>query len=250
MKVAFIVPPSYLHRVGGLTNYNMVIPCALQNSDYVDFYASSACWTILDNGAADGGLESKEALLEAGHLVNACEIILPDVIGDTWATLEAVRDFRDRLSSYETDQCCWMGVLQGKDFTDLFRCLEYYAESEWITAIGIPRVLCETLFWSARVRFLEAFAPLFMDRFYENVHCLGSSRWLKEVEELAEFPFVRGIDTSAPFNMGWNGFYLGDPYMHRVPEFFDLPVTTDDHNRIINHNMREYMRWAKCESTL
>lgn len=241
MKVAHIVPNACL----GMTvwsDYHMILPHLMEDPKYAEFYREEASGhRILDNGIAEAVEFDHRALLHLAGDLQVDEVVVPDVMGDRPHTVEAVRAFRPlALAHPEFD---YIGVIQGKSYSDLAAMLAFYEQEEWIKVLAIPRVLAHTVHKDIRPNFLEAFKEQIQRRF-SAVHCLGATPNHKEVILLKD-TIARGIDTSMPAVMGLDKRLLGiDGHISRGPGFFEAEPGSKQ--RIsIEHNLNLYVEWAR-----
>ena len=113
---------------------------ALKNEEYKNYLESSASeyFTILDNGADElgEGLSGSE-LLDLAEYIVPSELILPDVLGDSEATLKNSYDF---LTKYRTSLVglSLMAVPQGKTLNEWVTCFRRFNEDPSINTIGVP----------------------------------------------------------------------------------------------------------------
>lgn len=242
MKCAIISPISLL-EFSARSDYHLVLPHLLDNPVYKAFYRTVVGYKILDNGIAEGmqGFD----LFRLGYEVRANEIVVPDVIGDCNATVDLINEYKAHAINHPEFK--YMGVLQGKNMSEVLKCFNAIVYSDYIKVIGIPRVLCETIGLGFRVGIIGTLRD-YQDISGFEIHCLGASTWIREVQELADIwqpEGIRGIDTSLPIVMG-----LADedvetgPYMSRQPNFFEAKAT-DDQRKLINDNVETYLSWTR-----
>lgn len=242
MKVAHIVPTSLL-ELTRWNDYHLVLPHLLEDPDYAAFYKETTLGhKILDNGIAEAvEFDWKELLRLAGG-IEATEVVAPDVMGDRPGTVEAVRGFRPlALAHPEFD---YIGVVQGKSYSDLAAMLAFYEQEEWIDVISLPRILCHTVHKDIRHNFVNAFADQITQRF-KAVHFLGAaSSNPKEVLQLRD-TIARGIDTSFPSVMGLDKRLIEvDHGISRAPGFFEAKPNPKQ-LMCIEHNINSYVEWAR-----
>lgn len=244
MKTAMIVPHSCLYMTRGL-DYHMILPqIMLGNEAYHKFYKEVATgYKIVDNGAAEGDRCSDEDLFWAAREVDANCIVIPDEMGHAQETIELVRQFGEQGQDEEYIYD-YMAVIQGKSYSDIVRCLDFYDTQPWITAIALPRLLCNTVHRDVRISFATAFESFIKGRF-KFVHCLGASHSVEEVKELKNIPIIQGIDTSLPATLGIEGIKMDDaPYVSRQMDFFDRDLTTAQ-KTMIQYNIDTYNKWGR-----
>jgi len=243
MKVAHIVPIALL-PLTKFNDYHLVLPHLMEEgSPYDEFYTKEATGhKILDNGIAEAVHVEHQELLRIASRLEADEVVAPDVMGDRPATVEAVRAFRTHaLSHPEFD---YIGVIQGKSYSDLAAMLAFYIQEEWISVIAVPRVLCHTVHKDIRFNFVNAFAGDITNRF-KAVHFLGAaSSNPKEVLQLRD-TIARGMDTSFPSVMGLDKRLIEtDHGVSRGEGFFEAQPNPPQ-LMCIEHNINSYVEWAR-----
>jgi hypothetical protein len=221
----------------------------LREQKYLDFCQTAQGTKILDNGAAEGLQVTARDLINMATYVDATEIVVPDVLGDGAGTIQFAKDF-ERIA-VRNRQFKYIGVVQGRDMAEAMKCLQELVWLDYIEILALPRSLC-TIHRMQRHHMAEALAEVFKDR-WAAVHCLGSSRWTREVVMLAECSNLRGIDTAMPFALAEQGIVLGvndEQYEYR-PHGMDY--FNHDTNRIergfIDQNIRTFDTWAKAPTS-
>lgn len=242
MRVAHIVPTALL-PLTKLNNYHLVLPHLLETDNtYYEFYREVDGHIILDNGVAENVEFDTKALLDFGAHIAADEVVVPDVMGDCDRTIAEARRFADYAHTYP--QFDYIGVVQGKSYSDLTKCLAFFEQTEWISVIALPRVLCNTVHKDIRFNFAEAFKDRLMARF-KAVHCLGASSNIKEAILLSDCEAIRGIDTSMPAVMGLDKRLIEiDGYITRSEGFFEAKPNPKQ-LMCIEHNLALYVEWAR-----
>jgi hypothetical protein len=138
-----------------------------------------------------------------------------------------------------------MGVLQGLDLGEFLSVLRFFEKQEWITHIGLPRILCE-IHTTQRLSLVDLikreqekgnFRPF-------TIHALGGSPWIEEVMFLNEHG-CNSMDTSLPVVMGLAERSLSQPYISRQEGFMFADVSRKSNKwRILVDNCRTYLEWA------
>lgn len=210
MKVASIVPIKYLHLTKDDDYFMALAPVVLESNEYAHFFkmrSDEGKFVLLDNGAHEGGSLDIMMVHAAAHRIGATEIILPDVIGDTAATLEATyRGLKHFRSMDLQDGHKLMFVPQGANLHEWITCLEMLMPLG-PTSIGIPKMLTHRNGINARALALNYLATHAYD---VDVHMLGV--WYS-VEELYLFKnnnYVRGVDSTLPYLYAREGRQLGE----------------------------------------
>ncbi|MGW8180763.1 MAG: hypothetical protein ACWGQW_18685, partial [bacterium] len=156
-------------------------------------------YVILDNGAAEGQTMSWNQMFNLATSWPVNEVVLPDKlrnaefsITNALSAKKLGRQLRDRGIKL-------MAVAQGETLAEVMKCIYAYAGMDYISVIGLPRVLNAQFRTTSRLRLAESLAN---DRDLHGfeLHCLGSHYpFPKEVYELAQLPNVRSMDTSMPW---------------------------------------------------
>ena len=224
----------------------MVLPHLAHQKRYKDFFRQrdKNDYIILDNGAAEEFEFGTKHLFTIAEHLGAHEIVVPDALGDTEETLARALAF----GRYAIPKYRYMAVAQGQTFQEVLKCINAYLELgslNYITTIGLPRLLT---YWDKRVRvtLAEWLQTNHFDATLE-FHALGASPWIKEVKELANYPCIRGIDTSMPVYMGLEKLSVHtDEYIPRPPDFFERSEPTKQ----AEMNCDIYINWADHDNRL
>lgn len=224
----------------------------IEDNDYYCTYAylEDDHYMIIDNGAAEGSSVSDRDLIRAASRMGADEVVVPDVLRDFRATVSRVEAFFNEGSYLDLSPATrFMVVAQGSTITGVKKCIDLYMDSFDDTVLGIPRHLLTTLDTKlARVYVLNYIQDKYPDT---TVHLLGTNTvWTREVMFIAkEFPWVRGIDSSMPYNYAIAGKRLDDLHQVDRPEkYFDYVHNVDED--LLWHNINVFMEWASgTEST-
>jgi hypothetical protein len=244
MKLALIPPISRIDDIFR-SDYQLVLP-NIDSIDYYEHYRTArrrGDYIILDNGAAEGAMISNRLLEDLATDLMVNEVVLPDVIADADNTKLAVENFApfaDHVFNY-------MAVVQGTTWDECIDLVEYYNTVDWITTIGIPRHLIETI-ESPEIRaalaqhFYDAYGPRFM------IHLLGTApsviNELHKHHTAFEYAHVRGVDTSAPFNYAWGGFMVArDNVVPRPEGYFQMPLS-EIRNGLLEENIKTMQEWV------
>lgn len=253
MKLALIPPVAYLSNAR-LRDYHLVLPqVALEYPKYMDFYKKlgSKKYMILDNGAAELGSPLPwNKIVQVGEVIGAHELVLPDVYMDNAGTKKAVQAWEDYdyhhdypLSRAEGGRFNYMAVVTGEDFQECMKLVTWYENKKYITALGLPRHLVTTINATARATLAEMVNKLYPNRF--ELHMLGTnSHYMREVQLLGQLPYVRGIDTSAPFNYAYDGYRVdATREINRPKDYFDIRENVID-QQLIDTNITILNTWA------
>jgi hypothetical protein len=252
MKVGIISPIPMLE----LSNKGAIQMCLAhlcQNPSYKDFYqrhGKKGSHVILDNGAAEGMLIGPKELIELATEINATEVVLPDKLGDLDATLSLCDQFFDEAPSWNGGL---IGVLQGRNTTELLHCLTVYNAIEKVSAIGLPRHMNDQDKF-ARARFVEAHLDQGWSRFkVDQIHALGANSWLREIKGLHDLG-VRSMDTCLPISLGLQDHYLvagtfDEITLKRPKRYFDMSPANDRQKKVIELNVELYIKWGRQEAS-
>jgi hypothetical protein len=217
MKLALITDPKGFTVVNNLElSYHLVLAQYVRNDPkYADYYKdrkSTGDFIMLDNGAAENVKLDLHELRTASEILNPDEIILPDVLFDSEATFKASTHPDVTTSIPAVKRAV---VPQGNTFDEWISCAK-----RLITAIEF-RTLCipkhTERFEGGRVRILKEIESWKWHEHY-TVHLLGV--WGSPIEEIRRnyeaAPWVRGIDTAAPFAWAQHGVDITEltPALH------------------------------------
>jgi hypothetical protein len=257
VKVALISPVS-LQAFADSSPVHLVLPHLFANEMYRSRYSRkhhNEYW-ILDNGVAEDIHVDGEMLAGLANVCYADELVLPDVMGDCDATIEASREFvrnvLGRFSFMKTPVLA--GVVQGKNFSEWMKCVNaYFFLPEFkstVKTLMFPRCMNTTESGPhTRFHFLQA---MFNSKWWTDlaalktvqVHCLGASSWVREVVALSDLP-IRSMDTSLPIVLGLDGIDIRTGlYAKRQSDFFDVRSIPANLWTVINDNCRTYLDWA------
>lgn len=245
MDLAIIAPPKCLELSALSPNFGMVLPEAMHLSpDYVRFYKEFEGYKVLDNGLVEGRQFTGTELHHLAYQVDAQCIIVPDAFRDTDTTVRMARDFE----RHRNPELHYMGVLQGMDLGEVLKCLYFFDGLDWITHVGIPRIVNE-LHKMQRVTVVEMIhkqqAAGYLRPF--KIHALGGSKWITEVLALNEYG-CHSMDTSLPVVLGLEGFGLHHDYITRQDDFMERDVDRNSTTwRVLEDNCRTFINWAGTE---
>lgn len=171
----------------------------MYSKKYKDLCATD--FVILDNGAAEDKMLSYKELIEVALEYQPTELVLPDIIGNALGTIECVREFLGIRTTHNLPLGMGYNVVaQGKSVIEVQRMIQVVAEFPNITTICLPRHLVATLGTrDARLLMARWIHKKYQDKF--AIHFLGCAPSYPEEAFYAHMlGFVRGIDTSMPFN--------------------------------------------------
>lgn len=238
MKIALIPPISELPAFPS-TGIHLLLSHLLEDDRYKEYYVQRReedDYLILDNSAHEFGVGTKpDKLLKQAKLLQAQEIVCPDVLFDANATVEATRAM---LRYIERHKNAWeqageprlMIVPQGQDRTQWVKCLNNLLKV-WDATVneGVP--LGDPVIGVSKDYdvFVKGGITTLVKEYCQgyDTHCLGwpSNLWsLANVQ--AECPWVRSTDSAKPFVYARHQVLL-EPggrvpeYPRRPPDYFE-----------------------------
>ncbi len=199
----------------------------------------SPAFIIMDNGVIElGKALTLDQGVEAADIARADCIVMPDVLGDFEGTMDLVLSQLPRLQD-----CGYpiMKVPQGKDLSEVVRCIDWLAEVEIaypddVDYWGIPRWISNK--FGTRAPVIEYINTLRPD---PTIHLLGMSHnWTDDIS-CAKRRNVIGIDSANPIVRG----LLGGVMAGGEPEHVDRGDYWEktDINRAVIENIK-YVREA------
>jgi hypothetical protein len=211
---------SNLIELGNISPYILTLADNIGENHYTRFYQQHKL-IIVDNMIYEKEKAVDiDVLIEKAKLVNATEIIAPDVLYDGEATVNTTTRFIDCLSKQELSRFDIQAVIQGKNLADVLNCtLRLYKIPE-ITTLGfsclaIPHVMCSITntddVMTNRVMFINWLAAsgvlngiAFED--LKQYHLLGLGNNVAELTYMKRM--FRSCDSSLPFVMAQYGVPL------------------------------------------
>jgi hypothetical protein len=199
---------------------------------------------ILDNGAAEGAYILGRDLFRIAAEVSADEIVMPDVPTDAVETRKAVAQFL-RHNEHRAQDYFFMAVVQGTTMDELKRIVEYYLTLPHVSVLGLPRNLLRAT-GNTSIR-LELATWIETETRSLPIHLLGSSRvHPEEVKWVARYaPFVRSVDTSAPFVFAIHGKSIDCKQVVDRPEWYLKGGTESFNSALVKHNLHVLKNWVK-----
>lgn len=254
MKIAFINPHAHPDVLPN-THYHLLLAQYVLNNvwyrtKWFPRNRSPKDFVILDNGAAE------EVQLTPGELVNACNIIkpdvliLPDVLGESSATRKGAEDF------LESDAWRWeintrpklMFVPQGQNYWEWHWCLNH-AVGDYIglakrysTGDFLP-----TTCVFGRLELAEASADIYPSK---RIHLLGLTR-SRELLTFKSHPgLAHGVDTALPWVLAQHDITLPEyGLLYRPKDWHsneNLLYSTEQCMKA-QHTAQILLRWAGAE---
>lgn len=264
MKLA-LIPPYDLLQYTEESNYQLMLPQCVEESERYANHYHKLCqdgdqFVILDNGAAEGVAFDWEKLIDIAYQFEVNEIVIPDTLGNKNETIEKAQMFKQYFEVGHT-HCQWqflrdfqfMFVVQGQNLDEVLESAAWAAEESWITTIGIPRHMIDTLeLQTARIRIANEITKMHVNK---DIHFLGANgKAPGEMQSLAtrattNQAYVRGMDTSLPFNYAYKRYGVGTKLepavrsLHRPDGYFNLPAEEFD-PEILDHNVKVVFRYT------
>jgi len=213
-----------------LTYHLVLAQYLLEDTQYAEFYKERSRrgdFIMMDNGAAEGSLLTSKQLYDAMQMLHVDEVVLPDVLRDAEATIEKTMD-RDVLEIIPARMRAV--VPQGETFEEWTGCANFFVSNMEFATMCIPKHTEQ--FGDGRVNILTFIQQMGWHNSY-NIHLLGV--WGEpriEVPALkAIAPWVRGIDTAAPFAYAQKGRSIrvkSEHISHVWNEHFDSGLAYDN----------------------
>lgn len=205
-KFAPVIPVSIaqgLDRYGVLGTYHLLLAHYIvrypKEHDYL--YNRAGTEIILDNSVIElGNAVDMDTILRAAHTVRPATTVLPDVLLDTEATIEACSSaYPIWVKAFQQAQLkpAFMIVPQGKTLEDWVRCAEHFADDNkfpFINFWGIPRNAVK--YFGTRMSLPTIARALNPHR---TIHLLGFSDNVLDDVCTAQLSYVHGIDSAVPF---------------------------------------------------
>ena len=195
---------------------------------------------ILDNSLIElGHPVDDKTMAKAASIVKPELLVLPDFLSERVKTHEAsvkaaIRWTRMRLGPF-------MGVIQGRTKRELTFMTAQMASIPGVEALGIPRVLTDTVI--PRSTFVELVAKMAP---YKHLHLLGFSNNLYDDMLAAHHPNVVGIDSAVPLRMGLAGEEISLKQETHAPRGDFWETATELNDQAIR-NIERVRRWIQPE---
>lgn len=202
MRVATIVPTAYLELTED-KNYHMALGHLIGENVYTKFFkdqAKQGKFVILDNGVIETGIPMTILeIVNRAKFIGASELILPDILDDAEATLDAACNAISYARKHFMGKL--MGVPQGKTLEEWFECAIMMLSLD-VDTIGIPKRLVKIGGRDARLDVLQRLGWSLRGR---DVHLLGC--WENPIEvaminraaNAKEIVPIRGVDSCIPY---------------------------------------------------
>lgn len=248
MKLAIITPPQGMHLLTTMgLGYHLVLAQKLLESPlYRERVRSELSnrggYVIVDNGAAEHDTPPFNEVIDVANYIGADEIVLPDVVNDKDATLEALFS----TASWERVAPRRRFIVpQGRTKAEWFECLEQMLAGmhghESVAAIGISKYHPTSRLDILNELSTGKYAAL---RNHAHIHILGlqTNDPISEVRAFARHRRApRGLDTGAPAAWAQNGKALTQSTRRYSLNWNDENLY--EHEELLQHNMLDLL-WA------
>jgi hypothetical protein len=258
IQVSIIAPSRYLEAFVSQappTIHYLAAQHVLRDVAYRRFYleqAEKGARLIVDNGVFELGQSlPAEDLVRAARLVKASEVILPDVIHDGRETILST-ERAARLMHRGLSNVGLCAVVQGSGDRDWLECHEHLASVSYLCSIALPSPkrtgsLAGIAFNRLQAtKWLDLYGMVASHLLYRLLG-LGDSGHL-ELQQQRRHPWIRSVDSSAPFVLGALGLSIrpGEPY--RKPSFGleRFPSISRTHYPLIRGNIEALRAAAGC----
>lgn len=193
MKLIHILPMSNLHYCDNYKYFMALTHLVESNVVYREWLKRYKGYTILDNSIVElGDAVDIARVCDAAELINADEIILPDVMEDGVATCAKVAEAIDYLFKRYGREWPFkiQAVVQGKTYEEVEECFNQLEDNPDIDVIGIPKHLSNKHPFG-RV----GFEKLWMHS-DKKIHLLGLADTFTELAQYKYPDNIRTCDTS------------------------------------------------------
>ncbi len=219
----------------------------LSDEIYTEYYKNEqlrGATIIMDNGACELGKSlDGESLLKAINAIKPDILVLPDSLDNGHETIQLSSAFIRNYSKYLSG-IKLMGVAQGKTKEEWISTLKHFIDNKKVSMVGISNT--DAVFSNhenefSRYKTIGYLSELKILDGTKQVHILGlGNSGHLEIEKLKEFPFIEGIDTSAPVVHGAFGVQINysQPYQ-KIRKYLDADaVLTENQINTIFDNLK------------
>lgn len=244
MKLALIPPQAHLVDASR-TGYHLLLPQHTDEKAYRAFYRwrrAEGDFLMLDNGVAEGVEVSGARLMEIGREYGVHEIVMPDVLMDMNATLDASYQFSREFAD-EEPWFNYVGVVQGTTLEELKTCASKLSTLTCVRTLAIPRHVETTI--GIGTRFM--IACYIRECFDCNIHLLGTNP--EYITELIQYGSeyrrlgIRGIDTASPYYYTMDDKHLVHGGVARRPDDYYARVVHDKF-ALLQENIAVMKEWV------
>lgn len=226
----------------------------LESDVYRRFYAAkgeSGALLCLDNGVAERGRSvGPGSLAKAAQLVQAGEVVLPDILRDGVATCCATEAAAIELARLKDSGMAFCGVLQGRDADDWRRSVDWMHTQSFIDTVALPYrtpPLSTSDRGNARLAataYLDSNGYIHEGREY---HLLGfSDSGHMELAAQCRHSWIRSADTVAPIALASRGSRVqpSEPYSKVSVPVAELGQLSRDALSLAKENIRVFCQCA------
>ena len=258
MKAALIWPTSLLEEYGATTDYHLVLThLVLSDEKYREYYKARRAagdWIIVDNGVYEDETASFERLLEAVKVLDAQEVVAPDVLWDYNKTVTLTWNFLPLVPP----SVSVMAVPQADNLEDYWRCYQTFDQDPRISTVGITKAVQR---FTNRLEVIKTIHQIAMSYEMKPHHLLGAVvDPQKELDyiygwEGGPHVWIRGIDTCMPIALGLVGIPLerGRMYPPSVRNacfggsgyYFSIPHTYPKAKLVLEENVKTWLEWCR-----
>lgn len=179
---------------------------------YERLFKGRVGFVILDNSVIELGAPVTEGLLEAAHIVDADCIVLPDVLGKCYETIDVMRAFINKLPDEKRESVSWLGLPQGHNYEELVWCCQEISKLPVnVNYWGIPRWIANS--FGSRVPIINHIGTVYPSE-TANIHLLGMSSNFNDDIRAVRCEGVMGIDSANPIVLGQHGRSIIYEYDH------------------------------------
>jgi hypothetical protein len=230
------------------TEYQLMLPQLLWDERYTAQYAAHCVdpnqYVILDNGAAEGEDWDFDKLLVVADAMRVDELVIPDVLGNAEQTRTLAMECLEYFEHFEPPFKLGV-VMQGKSPSEGLDMIAKLLVDAPVrpSVVYIPRLFITEDFLKARIYLAEWLHSLHPDL---EIHFLGmSGLFPSEPYAMRQVRFVRGIDTSLPFNYALAGRrVIGQHNISRPENYFDLQMNWEQQDTAVD-NIVQMQHWLE-----
>lgn len=157
MKLATILPTAHLEVIAGMPYHMALAHLVGVDEKYTKFYAresENGAYVIMDNGVIEDAQQNIVNIIDKAKLIDAKEIILPDVYMKSQETIESSYDALCYVNEHEPAMNV-MAVPQGETMEEWLDCAEEMLTWD-VHCLGIPKVLTKIAGRDGRLEALMA----------------------------------------------------------------------------------------------
>jgi hypothetical protein len=254
LRAAVIAPIGLLKRYAARSKYHLCLAHLCQDlNPYSEFYRDAVArgeYVILDNSIIELRRPMTETqLYTAINIIRPTEFVCQDFPRDPptthfWAMHKAP-ELKKRYPNMKL-----MVVPQWNEsrlLGDWWASFLWLKELPFIDTIGLPKFIREGRYYVTQD--IDKDPALYRDK---EFHLLGTWGNPLEVKDMAQYEWIRGVDSKAPVRFGQSGVTL-HPERGLLADFRDeIPAldfnSADDPMPVItDHNVRTYLTWARGE---